>query len=300
MSQHARAVILVNPSAGDPAGVELLQQAAAQLDWLTLWTTASSDETETLAARAADEGFPTVIAAGGDGTLHHVVNGLGDRIGRVRIGVVPMGTANDFATALGIPVDPRQALSVIEHGHPRPIDLVRCRAAGTRPCFVVNAITGGLSWEATQRLDDHTKQRWGVLSYLRAAAGALPRTPRYRFRLRCDDRQEFEVPARAVMLANGGRAGGWVFAPRADPADGKLDVLIATSRRLADEMGLLAAFTLGDHLEDDALLHTRCASVDLHAEPVMHLIGDGEPAGHTPTRFEIAPGAARFITPTAI
>src|SRR5690606_6950759 len=103
--------VIVNPAAGNASVLEGL--LAAVPAGVVVQEATAADQTGTLAAAAVDAGFERVVAAGGDGTLHHLVNGLEGRLDRVAVGLLPLGTGNDFARTLALPLDPLAALELI-------------------------------------------------------------------------------------------------------------------------------------------------------------------------------------------
>src|SRR5262245_46205375 len=121
-----RMCVILNPTAG-AANRERAEAALAHVPGAVLRVTESSGEGERLTSAAVDEGAELVVAAGGDGTVAEVVNGLAAREWRARFGVLPAGTCNDFARSLGIPLDTEQAVDVLTAGVFRPTDVVRLR-----------------------------------------------------------------------------------------------------------------------------------------------------------------------------
>ena len=178
-------LILNGKAAGDGPlrdAVAALRDAGVQLSVRVTWE--SGD-----AARHIDEalaaGVDTFVAAGGDGTLSNVAAALARRPatadGLPSLGLVPLGTANDFATAAGIPVDPREALQLLLDLPPQPVDLLRIDAAdGEHWC--ANLASGGFGTAVTVETDDGLKKMLGGLAYLLTGiakqGGLLPIRPR--------------------------------------------------------------------------------------------------------------------------
>src|SRR5690606_9007210 len=121
------------------------------------------------AIEAAEEGLPLVLAGGGDGTLNEVAGALAalqrDADALPALGVLPLGTANDFATSAAIPADPAAALDLALQAAPRPVDAVRVHAGDVERWFL-NVATGGFGTEATVETPDELKRTLGRLAYL--------------------------------------------------------------------------------------------------------------------------------------
>ena len=138
-------VILHGRAAGDEALRKALKEARSEGVEIEIRVTRSEGDAERFASRAARQKIDTVVAAGGDGTLHEVVNGLLSSELRFvgSVGVIPLGTANDFATAAGVPDDPAEALRLILASQPFPIDLARVELPEGSTRFYINMATGG-------------------------------------------------------------------------------------------------------------------------------------------------------------
>ena len=113
------------------------------------------------------------MAAGGDGTVHAVVNGLAPDFGGARLAVLPLGTGNDLRRSLAIPDDPLAALDLLDSGRERLIDVIRVETP-SRSLYAVNTASGGFSGQLQEALTEEMKAAWGPLAYLRGAAAVLP------------------------------------------------------------------------------------------------------------------------------
>ncbi len=125
-----------------------------------------------LAREAADNGCGVLIAAGGDGTLNEVLNGMAPHADRLQVGLLPLGTGNDFAKMLDLPEALDDCIDVLREGHVRPTDLVRVTTDEVR--YFINVSAGGFSGTVNEKMTPEIKESWGPLAYLRCAAEALP------------------------------------------------------------------------------------------------------------------------------
>lgn len=237
-----------------------------------------------------------IVAAGGDGTLNEVINGIREKAGETSVGLIPLGTGNDFARSLGLPTDLDEALDVLRAGQTRAIDLVRVTSDEVR--YFVNVSAGGFSGLVDEKLTPEMKKTWGPLAYLRSAAAALPELRAYRTTLAFDETESLTLQLYNVVIANGRYvAGGRLIAPEASLDDGLLDIILIQERS-APELALLAAqVALGAHLSSEAIVFRRAAKLTVNSKPGMWFNVDGELVGNEPARFEILPSALRFVVP---
>src|SRR5439155_13392638 len=149
------------------------------LDAKELRVTQQAGEAETLARAAIRAGSDYVIAVGGDGTLNEVINGIATsrRASQVLVGIVPLGTANDFARSIGLIGDLDANIDTLRAKKTTTIDLVRM--IGGRRRYFVNVSAGGFSGVVDEKLTSEIKAAWGPLAYVRSAAAALPELQAY-------------------------------------------------------------------------------------------------------------------------
>lgn len=253
--------------------------------------TSGAGEARRAAARAAREDFGLVVAAGGDGTVHEVVNGLmaGDVDARPALGVLPLGTANDFARSLDLPQDLEGAVDVLREGRPRPMDVGEI--VRPEPHHFINVAVGGFSGRLRAHVDEERKRAWGLLAYVRSAAEALPELEAYRVTVEVDGRSE-TLDVYQVIVANGRRTGGNIaVAPEARLDDGLLDLVLIRAVDPAELVVLGPQLLLGQHLDNEAVEARRAERVSLRSEPRMRFRADGEEIGEDPVEFRVLPGA---------
>jgi diacylglycerol kinase (ATP) len=289
--------VILNPVAGSAEETAGLERAISELEDTELLVT----EGEGDALRFARDRAMThdlVIAAGGDGTLHEVVNGLwngGAERPRAAVGLVPLGTGNDFARTAAIPLDPPVALELALRGARRSIDLIHfdC-AAETR--VAINVCAGGFSGVLNEHLTADLKQTWGPLAYLLGAAAALPDLSGYEVEVGWEDNPPEPVDAINVVVANCRTAGGGKpAAPRANPEDGRLDVVIIRQATAAELGGLAARLIAGDYLDHELVLFRRASRVCVRSRPGMWFNADGELITNEPVTFTCLPGAVDVV-----
>lgn len=260
MPSHPAVLIIANPTAGyhQPAWREPVTRVLSQLGAVEFVTPSSALETTAVARDGADRGIPLIVAAGGDGTVHRVVNGVHGR--QSQIGILPVGTGNDLAGHLAISSDPIEAARQMLSGAVADIDVIRIngRRVFTSGVFCAIAESAYLA----NRMK--TRMPWlGSLSYRIAAAQVIA--------LRGGDELA------GVFVANLARLGGNLRLPSGSvPTDGVCEVayLKGGSRiRLAQT---LLALSAGRPLPDGALVWERVTNTTLTFDRDVMAYGDGE------------------------
>ncbi len=294
-----RASLVVNPKAGvaDGEPVERLRERLAEHFELTVRETSQEHDADACAHEALAAGDRLVIAAGGDGTVSAVASVLAG--GEVPLGIIPRGTSNSIAAALGIPADEDGAFAVLLAGHTRAIDLARVDGR-----IAVLACSVGLHAETIGETSRESKNRWGVLAYV--ATGIKKLTELQPFEIEIEtDRHRVRCKAVAVTVAN--------LAPiksvlaqgpsmvRGD--DGLLDVTIVAATSLATAVAagfdLLRTAALQEPATHDDVGYFSSRKLRIVAEPPQHVIVDGEPFGMTPVAIECLPRGLLVLAPEA-
>ncbi len=293
------ACIIVNPGAGSVEDLEVLETALGSLPDSHVLRTEAAGDAERLAREAVLNGVDLVVAAGGDGTLNEVVNGLSEDFGKARLGLIPLGTGNDFARSIGVPNDLQGALAVLTEGIVRSLDVARATIGDTCRCFI-NMSAGGFSGEVSERASE-AKETWGPLAYMRAAVGALPEMKGFLTTIVLNGAETLRLEIFNIVISNGRYvASGIPATPTAVLDDGLLDVVISPMTTLPQLAVLMPQVLLGRHLESDLLLFRRATRVEIECDPPMAFNVDGELIGEGTARFEILPRALRVIAgPTA-
>src|SRR6476646_9349251 len=206
--------IIYNPAAGRVKDRETIDEKLQQLSGAKIYSTKKEGDATRFAEDAVQQGQDLVVAAGGDGTLNEVINGIAHFADRIQIGLVPLGTGNDFARTLALPNSIEDCIQILRTGKTRAIDLVRVTSDQVR--YFVNVSAGGFSGLVDEKLTPEMKKTWGPLAYLRGAAAALPELRAYHTTLAFDDEESLMEELYNVVVANGRYvAGGTMIAPDA-------------------------------------------------------------------------------------
>jgi len=247
-----------------------------------------------LARSAITKGFDYIIAVGGDGTLNEVINGIAANVGKVQVGLLPLGTGNDFARTLELPSAVNDNIDILLSQRTTAIDLVRIKSDRVR--YLVNVSAGGFSGLVNEKLTSKVKDTWGPLAYVRSAAAALPEMHAYRANIVIDGAEQLSIDLHNVIIANGRFvAGGLPVAPEADPRDGLFDVILIRKCSKPEMVFLAAQMLVGKHLSSDAIIWRRAAKISIRSRPKMCFNTDGELIGNEPAVFQILPRALHFV-----
>lgn len=289
-----RTRVILNPRAGGADELPEIRAVLGRLDDAEVCETRGAGDAAELAREAVERGIELVVAAGGDGTLNEVLNGIAVDLSGVRLGVIPLGTGNDFVRSIGVPADLHDAVETLVRGRTRRIDVARASADTSR--YFLNMSAGGFSNEVDEMMDAEVKRRWGPLAYIRSAAMALPELTAHHARILLDGAEELEADVYAIVVANARYvASGIPAAPSARLDDGALDVLIFREVSAAQLAVLVPSALLGRHEDSDHVICRRAGRVEVTADPPIPFNADGEPIGDGPATFEILAGALEIV-----
>lgn len=294
---------MANPVAGRGHALRLAVRAAAALraDGHTVRDLTSGTAAEATArlARAVADGVDAVVGVGGDGIVHLLAQQVAGTT--VALGLVPAGTGNDVARALGVPLtDPAAALASLLgglHRAPRRVDVLRVHDGTGRASWCVAAVAAGFD-AAVNRRANAMARRWGRARYLAAVAAELPRLAPRRYTLTLDGAVE-EIEAVLVTVANTPSYGGGLrIAPAAAVDDGRLDVVVVGAIPRAELVRMLPTLRTGTHVRHPAV-STRTGTDVRVAEAgpgaPVEAFGDGEHVGPLPLRCRVVPGGLRVL-----
>ena len=266
----------------------------------TLKLTAAAGDARRLAEEAVCEGFEVIVAAGGDGTLNEVLNGIGDApdgLERARLGLLPLGTVNVFARELGIPTRLGPAWEAIRRGKETLIDLPRVEydANGTRQHRYFAQLAGaGLDARAIELVNWPLKKRIGPLAYVVAGLKALLGT-QSKITATGGSRS---ATGELVLIGNGRLYGGdYHIFPKGDLRDGRLDVCVFPRVNWFTLARCGPGLLLGGRLPASGVERFEAESFTLASPSRTPLEADGELIGHLPATFSVQRSRLRVIVP---
>jgi diacylglycerol kinase (ATP) len=302
MDSLPRCSIIVNPNAGrGQAGRKvsavrgLLGRYGADVRWL--FTTAPGDA-EAMARKAVEDGDKLVIAMGGDGTIHEVANGvLGAK--DVVVGLIPFGTGNDLARALGLFGNVEIACGALLDGVCRTVDVGELEGQGTGGKRHFLAVAGaGFDAHTARTVNSGVRFLSGAPAYVYGAVATLIGFQPFDITLTIDTGEVIRTPAMFATIANSSTTGGGMkIAPDADVSDGLFDICLVSAVPKLTLLHQLTKVFDGAHVNHPAVRIVRTSSVTIEADPPQPLLIDGEVLGTTPVTARVLPGALRVMAP---
>lgn len=302
-------LVITNADAGT-ADEEALRAALDVLRPVTEVEVAATASPDDLDSALVGLGDRRIVVAGGDGSIHAVVASLhrrGDLEGR-EIGLVPLGTGNDFARGLGLPLEPDQAAHVALTGHAHPVDLI-VDQDGSVTVNTVHVGAGaeagerGAKWKSALGKVGVGRVNLGKVGYPIGALQTAFNPPGIRVRVEVDGELVTDVDTEVLMVALGNGpsvGGGTELTPDADPHDGLVDVLVAKPAGLGDRVALGLRLPFGAHKEHRTVQALRGRSVTISGSP-FRCNSDGEIDGPVRRRsWRVLPAAYSMVLPVAV
>ncbi len=296
-----RTVILVNPQAG---GGQTLKIARTARDYLTqvgyaadFEEASSAEELRQKARQAAEAGCRRIVALGGDGTVHHVINAvrhtpqMGAAMGGA-IGIIPCGSGDDFADNLGLPRDPLAACNVLLNGRVRRVDAAEVGAE-------VYACIGGIGLDSVANRRANLLPGWlrGQFRYVLAALRTLVDFRPMDFELRADGKL-LTGKMTSVIVANARSFGsGLRVAPGARLDDGLLDVCLFRAMSRARMLEVLPRAIHGEHLGEPEVEYFQAREIEINTDPPGDYYADGDFMARSPVKIRVLEKALPMLVP---
>jgi lipid kinase YegS len=249
-----------------------------------------SGDATVFAREAAASGVDAVIAAGGDGTVNEVVNGLSGF--EVPLCIIPVGTANDFARQVGIPLDVDHAMDVILRSKARAVDTIDLNGR-----LFLNVSTGGVGAEATAETGAGAKESLGMLAYaitgVKKLAGLNAKRATFRG-------PELDIDTRFLLFAVGNArltGGGSALTPKASITDGLLDLCIVESLPRAEFARLVLRLKRGEHLDHECVHYAQLPAVTVECGEDVTVNVDGETGSSRRMEYVVDAGGVLLHLP---
>lgn len=298
-----RAKLIANPVSGNDSAAENIilinEKLRENFGFLDICLTLKAGDAEKMAEQAARDGiYEYIFAGGGDGTLNEVINGIAKVEGafeRIVVGLIPLGTGNDFADALGLSEDIETALDTLNKKQIKAVDFGK-----VNDHFFINVSAGGFIAEVSDAVNPQLKSFAGKLAYLLGGAQVIMNYEPVKTKISFTNEngqeraEEAEVQMFAVCnsrLVGGGRQ----IAPDAIIDDGLFDVCIVKSMSTVEFLGLLTTFQSGTHVENENVEYFRAKSVELNFERETKANADGEVFDATRLIYKIYPRKIRLL-----
>lgn len=283
-------VVILNPAARGARSHRLRERVEAIARGAIVCATTHSGEAEVLARHAAAEGYEKIVAAGGDGTINEIVNGIAGRR-NIALGLLPIGTMNVFATELGLPANNlKRCWEIIQENRTRPVDLPSANGK-----HFVQLAGIGLDAQAVKETSRAFKRNFGPLSYLISAAQIASRPPPV---LRIESENAVTEEGSFVLVGNGRLYGGRLpFFKQAVMDDGLLDVIVFKRLNYLDIIRYLQNVVFTPQISSPEVEYFQTTRLRVSSDESVPVEIDGELIGNCPVEFKIRAGGLRVLTP---
>jgi YegS/Rv2252/BmrU family lipid kinase len=283
-------VVILNPAARGARTQRLRSQVEKLCRGAILCATTAVGQAEALARNAVEEGYERIVAAGGDGTINEIVNGIAGH-NHVALGLLPLGTMNVFATELGLPLnDLESCWKIIRRNRIHRVDLPRANGK-----HFVQLAGVGLDAQAVKETSNAFKRSFGPLSYLISAVQIASRTPPV---LRIESEDAVTTEGSFVLVGNGRLYGGrFPFFKEAVMDDGLLDVIVFKRLSYVDIIRYLQDVVFTPQISSPEVEYFQTTHLRVTSEESVPVEIDGELIGNCPVEFRIRAGGLRVLTP---
>jgi diacylglycerol kinase (ATP) len=290
--------LIANPGAGKPSDSEknlkvvmgYLKKHGLKVDVVLAHP---SRKATPMAKRAVKDGYKTVIAMGGDGTIEAVMRGM---IGsKARLGVIPVGTENNIARSLGIPMDLEKACALISSNNKLKLDMGQVKTRKGKKFIFFELATVGLS---STIYPDAKKIADGQLGSIKDAAITLmDQDIKPEVFLTIDGESKIKVETMVVMVSNTPVFGkNFRVAPDASLQDGLLDISVYPDFSKAELVGYYAAVMNGGYSENEKVQHYQARKLKIKSSPKLNIMADGVALGNGNVKIKVCRHALRVIT----
>jgi len=285
-----RARLIYNPTSGReemrrrlPDILQKLDEGGIEVSCYA--TKGEGDATAEVERSLARGGYDMIIAAGGDGTLYEIINGLANKPNRLPLGIIPVGTTNDFARAMGIPKHWEYACELIINQYKENIDVGRANER-----YFINIAGGGFLTELTYDVPIKLKTMIGQLAYYLKGMEKMVHLRPTELTFQAEGVGEFVGEFMLFLICNSNSVGGFEqLAPESKLNDGLFDVLLVRKCNLAEFIRLVSLALRGEHFGDPHVVHFRTNRLTVTSPDKVQLNLDGEYGGTLPAVFENLP-----------
>lgn len=289
-------MIIINPSSGKEEALEHVRNAEQLLSDKGYQVTVKETEQELDATQycitACEECYDLVVSIGGDGTLHETINGLIDQYHRPKVGVVPLGTVNDFARALQIPLNPEEAIRTLTSSCVKTVDIGRLNDQ-----LFANVVATGSIAESLSSVSSEDKTKLGAFAYLKEGVKKLTSNASHRLVIRYDDKiWEGNSPLFFAALTNS--VGGFQqLAPDAAVDDGLLHCFIIKDLNIFNTITASISLLSGNLKDHKDVIYFTAHNVSVNSSDAVNTNVDGEQGPPLPIKLSVMPRHIQVIVP---
>lgn len=289
-------MFILNPSAGKERAADYkgnVEKTLKEMGYIVDTRETEKQNDATLFAKeACEEKYDFVVAMGGDGTINEAVSGLAEQPHQPLFSLIPLGTVNDFARALGISLDPEEAIVALKKGTEKKVDIAK-----VGDMYFMNILAIGDVAESTSAVSTEQKTRLGALAYFIEGIKAITSDQETHFEIE-HDHGVWEGNAKLVLVALTNSVGGFEkLAPEALTDDGLLHLFIVEHAKLAGFVRMAGALWRGKLEEDPAVEAIHTTKVNIKTKEPLICNIDGDEGCATPFRIEVLPRHIRALIP---
>ncbi|MGP1908833.1 YegS/Rv2252/BmrU family lipid kinase [Metabacillus sp. JX24] len=279
-----QAMLIVNPSSGKEKGAEYTEYALETMKKMGYETelreTEGEGDARDFAREACERRLDFVAAMGGDGTINEAINGIAEQEHRPLFGLIPLGTVNDFARALHIPLEPEDAIAMMEQQHSSRTDVGKINDR-----YFINIVAVGALAEASFSTPVEQKTKLGPLAYIVEGVKKMKEKQPFELRVKHEE-GVWEGEALLMLIALTNSVGGFeTIAPEAKVNDGKLHVMIIKDMALPQFLLLLPKVLTGDLAESEQVVYLKVPEVDVSSTYEMIANVDGDEGDKLPVKI---------------
>ncbi|OXM14373.1 diacylglycerol/lipid kinase family protein [Paenibacillus herberti] len=293
---NKKAMVILNPSSGKEKAADyardiesVLRSKGFEVD---LRETAGELDATRFCESACEECYELVVSMGGDGTLHETINGLMSQAHRPKLGVVPLGTVNDFARALGIPLEPEKAIRTLASSRVAKVDMGRMN-----DWLFSNVVAAGSIAEAVAAVTSEEKSRLGAFAYLKEGLKELIGRRSYPMEISYDGQTwEGDSPLFVAALTNS--VGGFEnLAPDASVDDGLIHGFIFKDLGVFSTLTAGLSLWFGSLKDHKDVIYFTAKEISIRSSETVRTNVDGEEGPNLPIHLRILPGHVQVIVP---
>lgn len=236
-----------------------------------------------------DETYSYILVAGGDGTVDSVVNAMKSRNINIPIGILPVGTANDFGKLINMPNDVQEACKQILESKPVAVDVGKINDK-----YFINVASSGLFTDVSQKTDVNLKNTIGKLAYYLKGLEELPNFRKLKIKLSSKE-CSYDGEMYLLLVFNGRTAGNFNLATEAEIIDGKLDVIVFKAVPIIELLPLFIKLLKGEHLDSDKVVYFKTDEVFIESSEDIVTDIDGERGPDFPLKIECIKGGIKLL-----
>ncbi|MFC7678826.1 diacylglycerol/lipid kinase family protein [Paenibacillus sp. GCM10028914] len=291
-----QAMIIINPSSGKEESLNYVGNIQETLNEQGYEVTVNETQKERDATRfcttACEQCYDLVVSLGGDGTLHETINGLINQAHRPKLGIVPLGTVNDFARALQIPLDPGRAIQALTSSRVKKVDM-----GCVNDHLFVNVIAAGSIAESLSAVSSDEKSKLGAFAYLKEGIKELMNNPVHPLSIRYDEKT-WEGESRLFLAALTNSVGGFEkLAPDAAVDDGLLHCFIIKDLGIFSTLSVSLSLLLGSLKDHNDVIYFTAKNVTISSSETIRTNVDGEEGPVLPLNLSVMPRHIDVILP---